>query len=320
MYFLTDPTRAATCAAACARIVPTGSDPVSDPGATEADAVVFIDRFLAAFELPSTVADGPPIWLSGPFSDRNPFPYSATGEPSATYPADSFYSGGVMHAMRDASSQQTALTRTQTIVWRAQLYGEAELAAGHPAWAAQVKAGTIPGVPPGGLRQLYLDGLDALNGWSKQVTGQPFAGASAVDQDAMLAAAGNVVLSAVLPQLPLSSLPLNLTPPPAAEALYPVLVNHTFQACYGLPEYREQDANPLWKLIGYDGDTLPLGNSVYGSEIDGDNDGYGDGVYDITGGYHEYRPVSYISDEDDSALTPAQAQQMVQFLKKAQSR
>src|SRR5579884_2962312 len=61
-FFLTGD-RWATCAALCGRIVPTGADPQTEPGADQADAVVFIDRFLAAFELPASVADNPAIWL-----------------------------------------------------------------------------------------------------------------------------------------------------------------------------------------------------------------------------------------------------------------
>jgi len=326
MYFLTDATRAATCAAACARIVPTGASADTDPGATEAGAVVFIDRFLSAFELPSAVADGPPVWLSGPFSGRNPYPDNTTGEPdlSSPPPPDSFYSNGQMHSL--------ALTRTQRIVWYAQLYGTSSLPLSDPVmgtWAKQVANGTIPGlVAAEGQRKLYLDGLDALDRWSMTVTGQHFANAPAQEQDLMLAAVGNVVLAAIAPQLT-SNLPSSfpaVAPPAAAQALYPVLVSHTFQACYGLPEYRQLDSNPMWKLIGFDGDTQPLGNSIYGSELKGDNEGFGtyptvdDPVYPITGGYHEYRPVSFISDEDDSALSAAEAQQVVQFLKKAQSR
>src|SRR5689334_18780833 len=67
--FYLSPARARTCQAICARIVPSGG--AGDPGATEADAVNFIDRFLAAFELPSVVADGPAIYIRGRFSDRN---------------------------------------------------------------------------------------------------------------------------------------------------------------------------------------------------------------------------------------------------------
>src|SRR5579875_2036074 len=91
-YFLTGQ-RWATCAALCSRIVPTGSDPSTDPGATEARAVVFIDRYLAAFELPGDVADQPAIWLAGPFSGRNPRPDPEDGRPSNQHPPDSMLGG-----------------------------------------------------------------------------------------------------------------------------------------------------------------------------------------------------------------------------------
>ncbi|HET7524260.1 MAG TPA: gluconate 2-dehydrogenase subunit 3 family protein [Acidimicrobiales bacterium] len=326
MYFLTDATRAATCAAACARIVPTGSEPATDPGATEAAAVVFIDRFLSAFELPSAVADGPPVWLSGPFSNRNPYPDNVNGQPSShpeTFPPDSFYSGGQLHSL--------PLTRIQKLVWYAQLYGTSSLPLGDKVmgkWAGQVADGTIPGVPSDGLRKIYQDGLDALDAWSRTVTGQHFAEATPQQQDLMLTAVGNAILGAVAPPIT-SNLPSTfpqVAPPAAAQALYPVLVTHTFQACYGLPEYRQLDANPLWELIGFDGDTQPLGNSVYGSALKGDNEGFGcyptvdDVVYPITGGYREYRPVSFITGGDTSVLSATEAEQVVQFLKKARSR
>ena len=85
-YFLS-PERWAVCQALCARIVPTGSDPSTDPGATEAHSVVFIDRFLSAFELPSGVADNPPIYVAGRWSGRNPFEGEG-GYPSDNSPAD----------------------------------------------------------------------------------------------------------------------------------------------------------------------------------------------------------------------------------------
>lgn len=334
MYFL-KATRAATCAAACARIVPTGSDPVADPGAAQADAVVFIDRFLAAFdELGAEAADGPPVWLSGPFSNRNPFPNNRTGTPSHHYPGtDAMLSdSGQMQSLLSASISPPEITPAQAAIWKAQLHGFAALS-GESTWVSQVNGTykdssgstvSIPGVPAQGLRTIYGEGLDALDSWSRQMTGQPFASASTTEQDVMLAAAGNVVLAAILPQVPLSSLPVDPAPPAAAQNLFPYLVTHTFQACYGLPEYRQLDSNPLWQMIGYDGDTVPLGNSIYGSEVTGDNDGFG--VDPTTGeplpgiaggGYNEYRPVSYITDDDATALTPAQASQMVKFLKKA---
>jgi hypothetical protein len=171
-------------------------------------------------------------------------------------------------------------------------------------------------VVPGGLRQLYANGLDAFDSWSKQILMQPFASASPNEQDLMLAVAGNVVVDGVGPNLPA----LPVAPPPAAESLFPTLLRDTFAACYGLPEYRGLHANPLWDLIGYDGDTQPLGNSIYDENAAGDNDGYGDGIYTLSGGYKEHRPVS-TPDPDSTVLTPAEIDQLMSTLaKKAQSR
>ena len=74
-----------TCAAICSRIVPSGRDPATDPGAIEAQAVVFIDRFLAAFELPPTLANNPAIYIRGRYSGRNAYPDEHTGRPSAAF-------------------------------------------------------------------------------------------------------------------------------------------------------------------------------------------------------------------------------------------
>lgn len=306
-YFL-DATRLATCVAACARLVPTGSDPATDPGATEAGAALFIDRFLAAFELPTAVADNPAIWLHGRYSGRNPYPDSATGAPSSAFPPDDMLD-------RHGTAHFLPLSRIQTLTWRAQLYGSTELVALAKAdpqlttWASQVQSGLIPGVSAGGLRQLYADGLDGLNAYSEQLFLTPFAAAAPLEQDVMLAVAGNIVLDSLGLPLP----PVLIIPPPPAEALFPTLLAHTFQACYGLPEYRWQHHNPLWADIGYDGDTEPLGNSIYDADLpgagagEGPNAGFGEpGVYVPAGGYREYRPVSYPDPGASTTLTAEQ--------------
>ena len=129
----------------------------------------------------------------------------------------------------------------------------------------------------------------------------------------MLAVAGNVAVDEIGPSLPA----IPGAPPAAAETLFPVLLNHTFQACYGLPEYRWTHTNPLWQEIGYDGDTQPLGNSIYDPSLagpgEGPNEGFGEaGVYLPSGGYREYRPVS----EPDPATAGqlATREQVVRFL------
>jgi hypothetical protein len=304
-YFLSSE-RWATCAALCARIVPTGSDQATDPGATEALAVVFVDRFLSAFELPATVADGPAIWVKGPWSGRNPFP-GDDGFASNDYPPDDFLDpAGVGHFL--------GLSPAQTLSWRYQLYGQTVVQTA-PAWAAVAWAkqvgNLIPSPVPGdGLRQTYAAGLDAFDSWSKSTFGTPFARASTQEQDLMLALAGNVVLGAVTSNLPVT-LPTPPAPPPAAQTLFPIITLHTFQATYGIPEYswRSQDHDPTvirlegtaqWRALGYDGDTQPLGNSVFDPDMygpgEGPNEGFGEeGVYVPSGGYREFRPVSTLA-------------------------
>ena len=300
-----DGQRWATCRALCSRVVPTGSDPAADPGATEADAVLFIDRYLSAFELPASLADNPAIWVTGPFSGRNPEPDFKDGRPSSRHPAD---------AMLDAKGRAhfLSLTRPQHLAWVATLYGpealSAEIAAGAAgsaaattaarAWAAQMASGAVPAPPNGGQRGLYAAGLDAFDTWSQSSFGSHYADASPQEQDVLLYVAGDPVIGG----LSAAPLPSPLAPPAAASALFSTLLVHTFQACYGLPEYRWSHTNPLWDLIGWDGDTQPLGSTIYdadakGAGVDeGSNQGFGmKGVYQPSGDYVEYRPVSHLA-------------------------
>lgn len=309
-YFL-GPERWATCASLCARIVPTGSDPAADPGATEAGAVVFIDRFLSAFELPSAIADNPAIWLQGQYSGRDPYP-GPGGRPSSDYPPDYFLSSS-------GQGRFLGLTPAQELSWRYQLYG-AEALAGAPAWAATwaAQVGTL--IPAqGGLRSVYADGLDAFDSWSQSLFGVPFSKASTPEQDAMLAAAGNLILDSL--PLPLPSPP---APPPAASALVPVVSLHTFQATYGLPEYAWRRDTEVWRSIGYDGDTQPLGNTIYDPDLhgpgQGPNEGFGEqSVYVPAGGYREFRPVS-VPGPGGTVIGPAQAAALGRALKALKAR
>lgn len=317
LFFL-DPGRYATAAAICARIVPAGTDPTPSPGAAEAHAAVFIDRFLAAFELPASVADGPAIYVHGRYSGRNPLPDNTTGTPSSTFPPDDFLtvpSGGQpqFHAL--------PLGTYQALSWRVQLYGASALASlpagASPAWRSQV-GNLIPA--PTGLRTLYHDGLKAFDDYSRQTFGVPFAQATPEQQDLMLEAAGNVIVS----QLPLPTPP---GAPAEAKALFPSITVHTFQGCYGLPEYRwlnqkdSSDPTGLWRLIGWDGDTQPLGNSIYDDSAfgpgQGPNQGFGDpGVFQPRGDYREHRPVSTLGPGDGLELTRADLVPVIEALRR----
>jgi len=302
--FFLDSRRWATCSALCARVVPTGSDPATDPGATEAHAVVFIDRYLSAFELPESLADNPAIWVKGPFSGRNAEPNPDTGKPSAQHPADSMLgSNGQAHFL--------PLSRAQRLSWLATLYGpeiltreagksgeDTAAAKAVKAWAAQVNSGNVPAPPSGGQRRLYAAGLDAFDSWCESSFGTHYADASPEQQDVLLDVAGDPLVGG-LSAAPFPSPP---APPAAACALFSTLLVHTYQACYGLPEYRWEHSNPLWGLIGYDGDTQPLGSTIYDAHLEGagvgegPNAGFGmKGVYEPSGGYVEYRPVSSLA-------------------------
>lgn len=307
-YFLSRE-QAATCAAICARIVPS-SDPVTGaavPGATEAGAVVFVDRLLAAFQLPTNVADHAAIYLRGPYSNRNPYPDCATGEPSSQHPTGFFSADGQTHFV--------AIDALQELAWRMLIEGQDAALAKAPTWLsnkwiAQVKAGLIPGANPVGLQKIYRSGLKAFDDYSTELFQVPFAQATAQQQDLMLEAAGNVVLS----NLPV---PPPVGAPADAKTLFPYVVNHTFEGCYGLPEYRGRDSNPLWAEINWDGDTQPLGNSIYDQNLhgpgEGPNEGFGEaGVFVPRGGYREHRPVSFLGPQPGAELSEADVAPLVE--------
>ena len=299
----------AVCDAICARVMPSSPDPVTNapqPGGKEARAVDFIDLFLAAFQsnVLGVVADNPAIWLHGRYSNRNAYPDPMTGMPSSQFPPDDFGTlpGGFGHFL--------SLTPLQELTWRVRLYGPSvltgDLSLPKP-YKDLVANGTIP-VPPTGLRDLYVKGLNAFDQYSTTLFGVTFDKASPQQQDYMLETAGNAVLGGVFGNIqpPPGLLPgqANVTPPPDAINLYGPVSVHTFQACFGLPEYGTHGGPPMWQWIIWEGDTQPLGNSVYDENLtdpqiialggeQGTNAGFGDpAVYVPTGGYREHRQVS----------------------------
>lgn len=304
----------AVCDAICSRLLPSSPDPVTNapqPGGREARAVDFIDLFLAAFQtdVVGVVADNPPIWLHGRYSNRNAFPDFTTGQPSTRFPGDDFGSlpGGFGHFI--------ALSPGQELSWRTQLYGPSALlgdASVSPAYKALVKNGTIS--VPEGLRDVFAKGLAAFDSYSQALFGVGFAQATPQQQDIMLEAAGNVVLGGVFSNLTVPK----LAPPPEAVALFvPISVN-TFMACFGMPEYGTAGGPPMWRWMLYEGDTQPLGNSIYDANlsdaqisalggVQGTNAGFGDpAVYQPAGGYREHREVS----TDSGAIPDLSAAQL----------
>ncbi|HZU79874.1 MAG TPA: twin-arginine translocation signal domain-containing protein [Acidimicrobiales bacterium] len=277
----------------------------------------------------------PPIYLNGRYSGRFSTGNPSTGTPSSAPAEDDFDTAGgapfVFLALDDTETTAWLLR-----VYGARPFSGAHPAMSLPfsasaTWISQVAgtftppaASSTPPVIPGAValrgyvdgsgtynEGLYELGLVAFDDWAKQnFLGASFASLRPVEQDALLLLASNPVLGAAssggLPGLPAPL--LNPVPPAAASQLFGVIALHTYQGTYGLPEYAgrsdvgvngtgaEPTPGTVWASIGWDGDTSPLGNSIY--KFGAFNDGYPAYTDPVTGttqpqgGYVEYRPVS----------------------------
>ncbi|HEY6378815.1 MAG TPA: gluconate 2-dehydrogenase subunit 3 family protein [Candidatus Dormibacteraeota bacterium] len=274
----------ATCDALSARILPSDD---GRPGAREARAVDFIDLFLGAFDLPASAADQPAIWIRGPFSGRNPYPDPIAGGASSRYPPSD---------MRDAAGRRRflPLTGRRALAWRARLEGPAVITENPELpdpYRAAIKRGLIPLDPP--LRSLYRAGLAAFDDVARVAAGGMFADVPTSVQDAILARASGGTSLGGGGHAPTIAQP--------AAQLYPVLEAHTLQGCFALPEYGGNRDAAMWRFARWEGDTQPLGNTVYDPALadadlgpaQGRNAGFGrPGVYEPRGGYREVRLVS----------------------------
>ena len=218
----------ATLEALCDRILPADGD----PGARELGAATYIEALLTAFDQPV-----PLIFAGGPFSNRNPFPDNATGTPSNKRPRDAF-----RHFIR--------LTRWQRLRWRAEIFGSDHVAGA--AFNDVAAGGPLPG-----LRQMYREGLRAVDGAARTMTGAPYAGLSSDQQDAILATLDRSVFK-----------------PDARRGMsfVDVLIQHTLEGCFSLPEYGGNRGALGWALLRLEGDDQPLGYSIYSAAKDGYNE------------------------------------------------
>jgi gluconate 2-dehydrogenase gamma chain len=164
------PNELSTLTAVTARIVPTDA---SGPGAVEAGAANYIQLLLSV--LPDEHSPGM-VFAGGPFSNRNPFPDSATGTPSNHFPPDDF-----THFM--------PLTRLQLLSWRVMLLGSA----------------AVPGAdfndavlgPTKGIRERYHSGLAEIQTKSTQMFGADFVALTSNQQDTVLGAIDSTFLDLI---------------------------------------------------------------------------------------------------------------------------
>lgn len=195
--------------AMAARIVPTDSL----PGAVEAGAPEYIDRLLTF--VPD---EGDPayVFAGGPFSDRNPFPDSATGTPSTHFPSNSF-------------TQFIPLTRLQLMSWRVQVLGSAAVP------GADFNAGLLQ--PVIGWRSQYRTGIAGVDAKSMQMFSADFTALTPSQQDTVINGAD--------------------------AAFVDLITGHVLEGMFCAPEYGGNTNRVGWQLIGYDGDSQPLGYSIF---------------------------------------------------------
>lgn len=204
--FFTDQERA-SLDAATARLLPTDAD----PGAREAFVVDYIEKLLTAFEY-----DPPLIFAGGPFSGRQPFADSSTGQPSDAFPRNSF-------------ERFIALSRVKEIAWRVRIYGSANVPGGdfNDALLGPTK----------GYRELYRGGLQALDAKSRELHRSDFVALTPDQQDEALAETDPEFVNQLL--------------------------EHTLEGAYAVPEYGGNRDLVNWQWVHFDGDSQPLGFSVY---------------------------------------------------------
>ena len=172
----------------------------------------------------------PLIFAGGPFSNRNPFPDDKTGKPSHRRPKDAF-------------RRFIPLTRVQELRWRAELFGSA----------------AVPGAdfndaalgPLRGLRDVYRDGLEQVNAAAQKMKGRPFHRLAAADQDAVFAALDT---------------PAFLFDARRGMSFLDLVIQHTFEGCFAVPEYGGNRRGAGWRMIGLEGDDQPLGYSIFSRE------------------------------------------------------
>jgi hypothetical protein len=194
------------------------------PGASELGAVDYIEGLLTALDGKKTR-----LFAGGPFSNRNPFPDNKHGKPSHKRP-------------RDAFKKFVAPTRVQELYWRGELFGTAsvsELAA----LDAQY------GGPKTGLRDLYRASIAKVDQVAEATKMSPFAKLSTSDQDTVLKMLDG---GAFKPD-----------PRRDGDTFIDTLIRQTLEGCFSAPEYGGNKRLMGWRLIGLEGDSQPLGYSIF---------------------------------------------------------
>jgi len=165
-------------------------------------------------------------------------------------PAHIFAGGPCSHrhdGRPNAMKEFVPLTRLEELRWRAELFGSAAVA------GADVNDAALG--PLRGLRDIYREGLAKVDQVAIATGGRPFASLSGADRERVFAQLGRKTF----------------VPDPRRGGLTFVdhLVQHTVEACLALPEYGGNRARVGWRMVRLEGDSAPLGYSVFSSARNG---------------------------------------------------
>lgn len=200
--------------------------PDDDPGAGKLGAARYIHNLLRGLD-----RRAPRVFAGGPFSGRNPFPDLRRGLPSRRRPRNDFM-------------RFLPLTDLQELRWRAELFGSATVPE-----LADLDAQR--GGPLVGLRDLYREGLARVDAIARQETGTTFAKLDAAAQDAVFA-----VLDTSFPP----------DPRRGNRTFMDLVIQHTIEGCFAAPEYGGNHRGRGWAMVGLEGDSQPLGFSLWSEE------------------------------------------------------
>jgi len=198
--------------------------PDHDPGAQALGAVRYIEGMLTALD-----RGRPRIFAGGPFSGRNPFPDNSDGTPSRRRPRNRF-------------KQSLPLTRLQELRWRAELFGSGAVPEVQPLDAHY-------GGPLKGLRDVYREGLAKVDEVAVTVAGAPFAELEAAQQDEVFAMLDDGAFAR--------------DPRRGDDTFVDLVIRHTLEGCFAPPEYGGNRRRAGWAMLGLEGDSQPLGYSIF---------------------------------------------------------
>lgn len=200
------------------------------PGGKALGAAKYVENLLTALDKKKTH-----LIAGGPFSGRNPFPDNETGAPSKKRPKNAF-------------KRFIAPTRLQDLYWRGELFGTAGIAE-----LAAIDAQL--GGPKKGLRDLYRESLAKVDEVATATKGGTFASLSTADQDAVLAM--------------LDAGAFAHDPRRGGATFLDILIRHTIEGCWSVPEYGGNAKGQGWAFIGLEGDSQPLGYSIFSEATGG---------------------------------------------------